>query len=136
MQHLLKPLLLACTALFLSGAVSAADPEWYFFQREDGCMRFSEAPDKGYRWLAVPPEVKTPMDVLAYMRKSQIPDAQITPLVDYGPAKKPWESSTAGGGRSPLNKTNAFVISPKDNSKEVIVMSHELCQAYYGLSKP
>lgn len=131
MTRLRKNLLLVCLAWLTCASAVAAAP-WYFLQREEGCLSFASAPARGYRWLAVPAGVNTPEQVHAHMRQTRMPDARLTPLIDYAPARKPWQADPIGG---PFTRSNAFVVHDAADTKQIIVVTHALCQSVFGVAK-
>jgi hypothetical protein len=117
---------LACCALSLTSLTTFAADNWYFFQREEGCLSFALAATQGHRLLTVPADVKTPDQVLAHMKRGPMPDAVMTSVLDYNVAK--W-GKDATGAPAAMTRKNAFVIHPKDDSIQVVIFSGKLCEA-------
>lgn len=129
-MHFHKHSLLACVTCLTCVSAVAADT-WYFMQREEGCLSFATAPAKGYHWLSVPAEVKTPEQVHAHMRKTSMPDARLTPLIEYGPARKPWQTEPIG---APFTRGNAFVVHDAADTKQIIVVTYALRKSVFGFA--
>jgi hypothetical protein len=104
---------------------------WYLLDRENGCVPFDEGTP-----TAESDQVKTPTQILNYLRSHKLENAEMKPFPEYIAE----EMKASGRKQSPeeyrhFTNANSFIITSRNPGAEIVVVSQKLCEAMKLFSK-